>query len=174
MQYIIPVQVYCYHNDTMFSNEYTSCNVVRGNQNNANEILTGASGHELRSIDRMSTNLLSCYLQISERKNRQFGNVVPNSFHFCTRLITKLHWKTSCHLLIWFLVWDKFIPLHLAWDKLNYDITRRGTGLGKQWRPKSDRSFTVEGAVRSGSTLFAIQPASFGHIKYGKARRFQI
>ena len=43
----------------------TSGNVVRGNQNYANEILTGDSGHELQSVDRMSTNLLSRYLQIS-------------------------------------------------------------------------------------------------------------
>ena len=75
-------------------------NVVRGNQNYANEILTGASGHELQSVDRMSTNLLSCYLQISKRENRQFGNVVPNSFHFYIRLITKLHRKTIGQLLI--------------------------------------------------------------------------
>ena len=75
-------------------------NVVRGNQNYANEILTGASGHELQSVDRMSTNLLSRYLQISRRENRQFGNVVPNSSHFYSRLITKLHGKTSCQLLI--------------------------------------------------------------------------
>ena len=34
-----------------------------------------ASGHELQSIDSMSTNLLSRYLQISKRKNQQFGNV---------------------------------------------------------------------------------------------------
>ena len=32
-------------------------NVVRGNQNNANEILTGAPGHDL-SVDRMSPHLL--------------------------------------------------------------------------------------------------------------------
>ena len=75
-------------------------NVIRGNQNYANEILTGASGHELQSVDRMSTNLLSHHLQISSRENRQFGNVVPNSFYFYTRLITKLHGKTSCQLLI--------------------------------------------------------------------------
>ena len=62
-------------------------NVVRGNQNCSNEILMGASGHELQSVDRMSTNLLSRNLQISKRENRQFGNVVPNSFHFYTRLI---------------------------------------------------------------------------------------
>ena len=47
-------------------------NVVKGNQNYANEILTGASGHELQSVGRMSTNLLSRYLQISKRENRQF------------------------------------------------------------------------------------------------------
>ena len=75
-------------------------NVVRGNQNYANEILTRASGHELQSVDRMSTNRLSRYLQISKRDNRQFGNVVPNSFHFYTKLITKLHGKTSRQLLI--------------------------------------------------------------------------
>ena len=62
-------------------------------------------------------NLLSHHLQISKRENRQFGNVVPNSFHFYTRLITKLHGKTSCRL-IWFLVRDKFIPLHIARDKV--------------------------------------------------------
>ena len=28
-------------------------NVVRGNQNYSNDILTGASGHELRSVDRI-------------------------------------------------------------------------------------------------------------------------
>ena len=78
----------------------TSGNVVRGSQNYAYEIFTGASGHELQSVDRMSTNLLSCYLQISKRENGQFCNVVPNSFHFYTRLITKLHSKTSCQLLI--------------------------------------------------------------------------
>ena len=97
----------------------TPGNVVRGNQNYANEILTGASGHELQSVDILSTNLLSRYLQISKRENQQFGNVVPNNFHFYTRLIRKLHGKTSCQLLIWFLVWDKFIPLHLTRDKLN-------------------------------------------------------
>ena len=74
-------------------------NVIRGNQNYANEILKGASCHELQSVDRMSTNLLSHYLQISKRENRQFGNVVPNSFHFYTRLITKLQGKTGCQLL---------------------------------------------------------------------------
>ena len=83
---------------------YMPGNVVRGNQNYANEILMGASAHELQSIDRMSPNLLSLYLQISKRKNWQFGNVVPNSFHFYTRLITKLHGKTNCQLLIIFLV----------------------------------------------------------------------
>ena len=54
-------------------------NVVRGIQNYANEILTG---HELQSVDRMSTNLLSHYLHFSKRENRQSGNVVPNSFLF--------------------------------------------------------------------------------------------
>ena len=87
--------------------KYTPGNVVRGNQTYAKENLAGASGHELQSVDRISTNLLARYLQISKRKNRQFGNVVPNIFHFYTRLITKLHGKTSCQLLIWFLVWDK-------------------------------------------------------------------
>ena len=48
---------------------YTPGNVVRGNQDYANEILTGASGHELQAFGRMSTNLLSRYLQISEREN---------------------------------------------------------------------------------------------------------
>ena len=61
----------------------------------------------------MSTNLLSRYLQISKREYWQFGDVVPNSFHFYTDPITKIHRKTSCQLLIWFLVWDKFIPLTL-------------------------------------------------------------
>ena len=81
----------------------TPGNVVRGNQNYANEILTGASGHELQYVDRMSTNPLSRYLQISKRENRQFGNVVPNRCQFYTRQITKLHVKTSCQLLIRFL-----------------------------------------------------------------------
>ena len=90
----------------------TPANVVRGNQNYANEILTG--GHELQSVHWMLTNPLSRSLQISKRENRQFGNVFPNSFHFYTRLIPILHGKTSCQLLIWFLV-----PLHLARDKLN-------------------------------------------------------
>ena len=76
----------------------TPGNVVRGNQNYANEILAGASGHELMTLDRMSTNLLSHYLLISKRKNRQLGNVVLNSFHFYTRLIIKLA-KSSCQLL---------------------------------------------------------------------------
>ena len=40
-------------------------NVVRGNQNYANEILKGAAGHELQTVNRISTNLLSCYLLIS-------------------------------------------------------------------------------------------------------------
>ena len=39
--------------------------IVRGNQNYADKILTGASSHELQTIDRMSTNLLSRYLLIS-------------------------------------------------------------------------------------------------------------
>ena len=34
----------------------TPGNVVRGNQNYANEVLAGASGHELQTVDRMSTN----------------------------------------------------------------------------------------------------------------------
>ena len=93
-------------------------NVIRGNQNYANEVLTGASGHELQTVDRMSKNLLSCYLLISKRENRQFGKVVLNSFHFYTRLIIKIRGKSSCQLLICFLVRVKFIPLHLAWDKL--------------------------------------------------------
>ena len=33
-------------------------NVVRGNQNYANEIPTGASGYDLQSVDRMSPDLL--------------------------------------------------------------------------------------------------------------------
>ena len=37
---------------------YMPGNVVRGNQNYANEILTGASGYDLQSVDRMSPNLL--------------------------------------------------------------------------------------------------------------------
>ena len=78
----------------------TPGNVVRLNPNYANEILTGASGNELQSVDRMSTNLLSLYLEISKRKNRQFGNVIPKSFYFYTRLITKLHEKTSMYVCI--------------------------------------------------------------------------
>ena len=42
--------------------------VVRGNQNYANKIFTGASGHELQTVGRMSTNLLSRYLLISKRE----------------------------------------------------------------------------------------------------------
>ena len=63
----------------------TPDNVVRGNQNYANKIL-----HELQTVDRMSTNLLSRYLLISKRENSQLGNVALNSFHFYTRLIVKL------------------------------------------------------------------------------------
>ena len=74
---------------------FTPSNVVRGNQNYANEIPTGAYGHGLQSVDRMSTNLLSRYLQNSKSEIRQFGNVVPNCFHFYTRLITKLHGKNK-------------------------------------------------------------------------------
>ena len=44
--------------------------------------------------------MLSHYLQISKRENWHFGNVVPSSFHFYTRLITQLHGKTSYQLLI--------------------------------------------------------------------------
>ena len=77
---------------------------VRGNQNYANEILTAASGHELQTFDRMSTNLLSRYLLISKRENRQLGNVVLNSFHFYTRLIIKIRGQSSCRPLICFLV----------------------------------------------------------------------
>ena len=69
---------------------FTPDNVVRGNQNYANGLLTGASGHELQTVDRMSTNLLSRYLLIFKRENRQLGNVVLNSFHFYTRLIIKI------------------------------------------------------------------------------------
>ena len=71
----------------------------RGNQNYVNEILMGASGHELQTVDRMSTILLSRYLLISKRENRQLGNVVLNSFHFY-----KIGGKSSCQLLICFLV----------------------------------------------------------------------
>ena len=85
---------------SFWSTSVTPGNVVKGNQNYANEILTGASGHELQSVERMSINLSSRYLQISKRENRQFGNVVPSSFYFYTRLITKLHGKTGCQLLI--------------------------------------------------------------------------
>ena len=46
----------------------TAGNVVRGNQNYSNEILTGASGHELQTVDRMSTNLLSPFTNFEERK----------------------------------------------------------------------------------------------------------
>ena len=49
---------------------YTPGN-VRGNQNYANEILTGASGHELQSDDRMSTNLsiIKLFTNFEERKS---------------------------------------------------------------------------------------------------------
>ena len=83
---------------------YSDGNVVRGNQTYAIEILTRASGHELQTVDRMSTNLLPCYLLISKRENRQLGNVVLNSFHFYTRLAIKIRGKSSCQLLICFLV----------------------------------------------------------------------
>ena len=46
---------------------FTPGNVVRGNQNYANEILTGASGHELQSVDRMSTNLHASYKFLREK-----------------------------------------------------------------------------------------------------------
>ena len=49
-------------------------NVVRAKQNYTNEIPTGASGHELQSVDRMSTNLLSRYLQIPKREIWQCGS----------------------------------------------------------------------------------------------------
>ena len=42
-------------------------NVVRGKQNYANEILQEASGQELQFVERISTNLLSRYLQTSKR-----------------------------------------------------------------------------------------------------------
>ena len=67
----------------------TPGNVVSDNQNYANKILTGASGHELHTVDRMSTNLLSRYFLISKRDNRQLGNVAVNRFYFYTRLIIK-------------------------------------------------------------------------------------
>ena len=95
----------------------TPCNVGMGNQNYANEILTGASGHELQTVDRMTTNLLSRYIVISKRESRQLGNVVLISFHFYTRVIIKNRGKSSCQLLICFLVRVRFIPLHLARDK---------------------------------------------------------
>ena len=82
----------------------TPGNVVRGNQNYANEILMGASGHELQTVDRMSTNLLSRYLLISKRENMHMGNVVLSSFHFYTRLVIKVLGKSSYQLLICFLV----------------------------------------------------------------------
>ena len=61
------------HNDT-------PGNVVRVNQNYANEILTEASGHELQTVDRMSTNILLRYLLISKRENRQLGKVFSIAF----------------------------------------------------------------------------------------------
>ena len=109
-----------YNHIKSWSSLITPGNVESGNQNYTNEILMGASGHKLQSIDRMSTNLvITLFFQISKRESWQFGNVVPNSFHFYTRLITKLQGKTCCQHLIWFLVWDKFILLHLARDILN-------------------------------------------------------
>ena len=70
-------------------------NDVRSSQSYANEILTSASGHDLQAVHRISTNVLSCYLLISQRENRQFGNVVMNSFHFYTRLNTSSRGKTD-------------------------------------------------------------------------------
>ena len=37
---------------------HTPGNFGRNNQNDANGILTGASGYDLQTVDRMSTNLL--------------------------------------------------------------------------------------------------------------------
>ena len=59
----------------IYGSSVTPCNVVRDNRNYANEILMGASGHKLQTIDRLSTNLLSHCLLISERENRQLGSV---------------------------------------------------------------------------------------------------
>ena len=67
-------------------------NVVRGNQNYANEILMRASGQELQTADRMSTNLLSRYLLISMRENRQLTDVVLK-FSFLYKTDKKISWK---------------------------------------------------------------------------------
>ena len=83
---------HCFIFDLIYS-VITPGNVVRGNQNYANEILTGASGHELQTVDRMSIILLPRYLLISKREKKQLGNVVLNSFHFCTRLVIEIRGK---------------------------------------------------------------------------------
>ena len=81
-------------------------NIVLGNQSYANKSLTCAAGHDLQADRRVSTNLLSCYLIISQRENMQLGNVVLYSFHFYTRLNRK-SWKNKrpCFIL------NKFIAL---------------------------------------------------------------
>ena len=56
-------------------------NVVMGSHSYANEILTGASGHDIRAVHRMSTNVLSCYLLISERKS-EIGQCGSEQFSF--------------------------------------------------------------------------------------------
>ena len=84
--------------------QYMPGNVIRCNKNYANEILVGSSGHGLQTVNRLSTNLLSCYLLISKRQNRHLGNAVLNRFHFYTRLIIKICGKSSCQLSICFLV----------------------------------------------------------------------
>ena len=65
-------------------------NVVRGNQNYANEIRTGASGHELQTVDKMSALTQQTYylLIISKRENRQLGNV-----SFLYKTDNKNSWK---------------------------------------------------------------------------------
>ena len=52
----------------LFVSYVTPANVVRGNRKCANRILTGASGHELQTVDRISTSLLSRYFLISKRE----------------------------------------------------------------------------------------------------------
>ena len=70
---------------------FTPGNVVRGNQNYANENLTAASGHELQTVDRMSANLLSRYLLISKREND--GQCGSQQFSFLYKTDNKKSWK---------------------------------------------------------------------------------
>ena len=67
-------------------------NVVRDKQNYAKEILTGASGLELQFVDRMSTNLLKRYLQISKRENRHCGS---QYFSVLYKTDNKISWKNK-------------------------------------------------------------------------------